>query len=92
MRYITGFCLFLLFIATTTAEKNVQLEGYIFAEDNSGFIHNAIIQVLSENQSIIGELTTNETGFFSIQVERDKRYQLVTQKCLFIIPVTIISL
>lgn len=80
MKYFTSLCFCLIFATLAAAENQVQLEGYVFAEDNSGFIKRVAVLILDDHQRIVQNVTTDENGFFSVQLKKDKTYQLKTQK------------
>lgn len=85
MKRLSATTLFiLLFMTTICAQKNsVTVEGYVYAEDNSGYIKGATVTLLSSERTLRGEVITDELGKFEFMANPDETYTLRVRKTGF---------
>ncbi len=63
---------------------NVILEGYVFEDNNSGYLNEVKIQVLdAESDILYGDVVTNREGFFALEVPRDHDFMVRASKAVF---------
>jgi outer membrane protein OmpA-like peptidoglycan-associated protein len=73
-----------LFFISTLAAQNLILEGYIFEDNNRGYLNEAQVLVYEANSNVLViEVFTNEEGFFTTSLAPDKDYVLKVSKDLF---------
>lgn len=61
------------------------LEGYVFAQDNSGYLNGALITVLdAESRLLFGEAYSDREGFFALGVPRDRDFLVRVSKPAFL--------
>jgi outer membrane protein OmpA-like peptidoglycan-associated protein len=66
-----------LFISQTFAQNTSALiEGYVFANDNSGYLRGAKITLLTATKTFRGEVTTDNLGKFEFIVDTKETYLL----------------
>ncbi len=67
-----------IFISQTYAQNtaSVQIEGYVFAEDNSGYLRGATVTLLTANKTFRGEVTTDKLGKFEFNANMTETYLL----------------
>jgi outer membrane protein OmpA-like peptidoglycan-associated protein len=83
-RLLTSFTFIFLFISGVFAQKNtVTVEGYVFAEDNSGYLKGATVTLLSAERTFKGEVITDDLGKFEFTVKSDETYKLRIRKTGF---------
>ena len=79
----TTIFIFLL-ISSIFAQKNtVTVEGYVFAEDNSGYLKGATVTLLSSERTLRGEVITDDLGKFEFTVNDNETYKLRVRKTGF---------
>lgn len=82
-RIITVLALCLIvssFMTPLFGQDKVILEGYVFADDNSGYLRQAYATLYDKVRIIKGEAHSNKEGFFSIEIEPNQTYELVVKK------------
>jgi len=63
---------------------NLILEGYVFEDNNSGYLNEVKINVIDAESGILyGDVTTNREGFFAMEVPRDKDFLVRASKAVF---------
>ncbi len=63
---------------------NVILEGYVFEDNNSGYLNEVKVQVLDAESSVLyGDVVTNREGFFAVEVPRDHDFMIRASKAVF---------
>ncbi|MFT6150270.1 MAG: outer membrane protein OmpA-like peptidoglycan-associated protein [Saprospiraceae bacterium] len=83
-RLLTTTTFIFLLISSVCAQKNtVTAEGYVFAEDNSGYLKGAIVTLLSAERTFRGEVITDDLGKFEFMVKDNKSYKLRIRKAGF---------
>ena len=75
----------LCWIATAFAQNgDVILEGYIFEDNNSGYLNEVKVSVLDAETSLLyGTPVTNRDGYFAVEVPRDRDFQIRATKPVF---------
>lgn len=74
----------LFFINGLVFGQTVQLEGYIFEDNNRGFLNEVLINIYDANNEIfITKSTTNKDGLFTTELPAGKDYILKISKDLF---------
>ncbi len=64
--------------------QNVILEGYVFEDDNRGYLNEVQVKVIDQvTESIIAEAYTNTEGFFTCEVPANKDLLIRASKNLF---------
>lgn len=83
-RLLTNIAFIFLFITSVFAQKNtVTVEGYVFAEDNSGYLKGATVTLLSSERALRGEVITDDLGKFEFAVKPNETYKLRIRKTGF---------
>lgn len=83
-RLLTNITFIFLFISSVFAQKNtVTVEGYVFAEDNSGYLKGATVTLLSSELAFRGEVITDDLGKFEFMVKSNETYKLRIRKTGF---------
>jgi outer membrane protein OmpA-like peptidoglycan-associated protein len=83
-RLLINITFIFLFINSVFAQKNtVTIEGYVFAEDNSGYLKGATITLLSSKKALRGEVITDDLGKFEFMVKSNETYKLRIRKTGF---------
>ena len=71
--------------ARLAAQERVLLEGYVFAEDNRGYLNEATVTVLDAASSLLyGEAVTDLDGFFALEVPRERDFVIRAKKAAFL--------
>ena len=66
------------------AQETVILEGYIFEDNNSGYLNEVTVNVLdADNNLLYGAPVTNREGYFALEVPRDKDFLIRAEKKVF---------
>ncbi|MFM2267863.1 MAG: hypothetical protein RL757_1304 [Bacteroidota bacterium] len=75
-----------LFLPRLSAQSNqkIVLDGYVFEENNRGFIREAMVRIMDYSGVIIAADTTNEDGRFTVEVPWGRDYIVETNKKIFI--------
>jgi len=64
--------------------ENVILEGYVFEDNNSGYLNEVKVQVLDAESSVLyGDVVTNREGFFAVEVPVDRDFSIRASKAVF---------
>ncbi len=64
--------------------QTITLEGYVFEEDNRGFVKDAQVTIIEAETSFLRyELVTDREGFFTAQLEQGKDYKIRVNHTLF---------
>ncbi|MFK8054759.1 MAG: OmpA family protein [Saprospiraceae bacterium] len=64
--------------------ENVILEGYVFEDNNSGYLNEVKIQVLDAESGVLyGDVSTNREGFFAVEVPLDHDFMVRASKAVF---------
>jgi outer membrane protein OmpA-like peptidoglycan-associated protein len=83
-RLLTNIIFIFFFTSGLFAQKNtVMVEGYVFAEDNSGYLKGATVTLLSAERTLRGEVITDDLGKFEFTVKSDETYKLRIRKTGF---------
>jgi len=73
----------LTFLGVATSQTTT-LEGYIFEDNNRGYLNAVKVEVVDKtNNQVIKQATTNMEGFFSLQVPTGKELVVQLEKDLF---------
>lgn len=73
----------LLFSSATFAQK-VMVEGYVFQDNNRGFLNEVEVKVLNvSDNSLVAEALTNVDGFFSVELPANQEFIVKVNKDLF---------
>ena len=60
------------------------LEGYIFEDNNSGYLNEVKVSVLDAETSLLyGKATTNREGYFAVEVPRGRDFMVRATKAVF---------
>lgn len=60
-------------------QNNILLEGYVFAENNRGFIRGAEVKILDhQTNELQAKMATGMEGAFAITVPKGRKYRVVT--------------
>lgn len=74
----------LLFFNGLTFGQNIQLEGYIFEDNNRGFLNEVLVNVYeATTETFVTKSTTNTDGLFTAELPAGKDYILKASKDLF---------
>jgi outer membrane protein OmpA-like peptidoglycan-associated protein len=66
-----------IFISQNFAQKtSVLIEGYVFANDNSGYLRDATATLLTTNKTFKGEVKTDNLGKFEFVIDAKENYIL----------------
>lgn len=77
-------CLFLASANLCLAQEQVNVEGYVYEENNRGYLKNVKVIILKKNsEEVIATTKTNADGIFNIDLPRGKEYQILCEKKLF---------
>lgn len=83
-RLFTTALFILIVIVNLMAQKNsVSVEGYVYANDNSGYIKGATITLLTADRNFRAEVITDELGKFEFKVNPDEEYKIRVRKTGF---------
>jgi len=75
---------FLLFLFTGAFAQNVVLEGYVYEEDNRGYLNLVKVTILNNNsKAVVGTVYSNMEGLFTATLPAGGDYLLRAQKDLF---------
>lgn len=77
------FTIAMILFSLSLFSQKVVLEGYVFEENNRGYLNEAFITVLSSSKAIKAETVTNLKGFFSVELEAGQEYTIRAKKNLF---------
>ncbi len=78
-------CVYALCCTAAVAQDAVVLEGYVYADDDSGYLNGVSITVLDAESSLLyGEAATNMEGFFAMEVPRGKDFLVRASKGAFL--------
>lgn len=78
--------LILCFFAVGAFAQGVTLEGYIFEENNRGYIKDANITIIEKSTSFLkGEFITDRDGFFTSTLEAEKDYLIRVNHTIFFV-------
>lgn len=92
LRYLFFIAVFLLSNKDMLFSQEVLLEGYVFEEDNRGFLNEVHIKVVDQaTEKIVAEAFSNKEGFFSIPLALSKDYILQANKSLFFLQEVVVS-
>ncbi|MEZ5044420.1 MAG: OmpA family protein [Saprospiraceae bacterium] len=92
LRYLFFIAVFLLSNKDMLFSQEVLLEGYVFEEDNRGFLNEVHIKVVDQaTEKIVAEAFSNKEGFFSIPLALNKDYILQANKSLFFLQEAVVS-
>lgn len=80
--FLACVCYFLAFHSTMQAQ-NITLDGYVFEENNRGFLNEAHLMVLDFAGAVVGSDTTDMDGHFSIDVPFGRDYIVLSEKRVF---------
>lgn len=80
--FLACVCYFLAFHSTMQAQ-NITLDGYVFEENNRGFLNEAHLMVLDFAGAVVGSDTTDMDGHFSINVPFGRDYIILSEKRVF---------
>ena len=73
-----------LFFNGLTFGQNIQLEGYIFEDNNRGFLNEVIVDIYdATTETFVTKSTTNTDGLFIAELPAGKEYILKATKDLF---------
>ena len=82
------FCLLLpcvLAVSTALAQDRVILEGYVYEDNNRGFLNDVTVTVLDAESSLLyGEAVTNIDGFFAMEVPTERDFLVRAKKAAFL--------
>ncbi len=71
-------------LSTATLAQTAQLEGYVFEQDNRGYIQNVDVKILDKSsRAVVAQTTTNADGVFKTDLPLGKEYEVVAEKKLF---------
>lgn len=63
---------------------NLILEGYVFEDNNSGYLNEVKITVLdAESGLLYADVATNREGFFAVEVPKDRDFMIRASKAVF---------
>lgn len=93
MRLSTNIILSLFFVNMAVAQT-VTIEGYVFENNNRGYIENATIAVLDgKTEALTIETTTDEDGFFTVDVPNvDHAYIVVANHKEFFVQEALVDI
>lgn len=67
-----------------TAQETVTLEGYVYEENNRGYVKNVNISIFPKNsEEVVATAKTNRDGIFTVELPRGKEYRIQANKKLF---------
>ena len=73
-------------------QNNVLLEGYVFAENNRGFVRGAQVKILdNQTNELQAEMTTEMEGAFAVTVPKGRKYRVVVNHRSYIETEKIVS-
>ena len=76
--------LLIMILPVLSNGQNVILEGYVFEDDNRGYLNEVQVKVIDQvTESVIAEAYTNTDGFFTCQVPPGKDLLIRASKNLF---------
>ena len=83
---ISMLCLLLLpAMSLLSQERTISVEGYVYEENNRGYIKNVKITILQEGANqIVAESKTDKNGIFRLELPVGKKYLAVAEKKLFL--------
>lgn len=82
MRFL-ALCIWGILNVTTTSAQNITLDGYVFEENNRGFLNEVRITVLDFVGLVVASDTTDLDGRFSVQVPFGRDYIILSEKRVF---------
>lgn len=85
MKRLLTTSLFIFIVALNLiAQKNsVSVEGYVYADDNSGYIKSATVTLLTADRNFRAEVITDDLGKFEFKVNPDEEYKIRVRKTGF---------
>lgn len=85
MKRLLTTTLFIFIVALNLiAQKNsVAVEGYVYANDNSGYIKGATVTLLTADRNFRTEVITDALGKFEFSVNPDEEYKIRVRKTGF---------
>ena len=71
--------------AAGIAQERVILEGYVFEDNNRGYLNDVTVTVLDAESSLLyGEAVTNIEGFFALEVPAERDFLVRAKKAAFL--------
>lgn len=80
---ITLLFTFFNVISIFAQNNTVEVEGYVYANDNSGYIHNATVTLLTADMNFRAEVQTDEFGKFEFTVNPNEDFKVRIRKTGF---------
>ncbi len=82
---LAGLATLVLMAVTGFAQdRDMILEGYIFEDNNSGYLNEVKVSVLDADNSLLyGTATSNREGYFAVEVPRDRDFLIRATKPVF---------
>ena len=82
----------LLFVFSGAFAQNVVLEGYVFEDNNRGYLNLVKVTILNNNsKAVVGTVHSNLEGFFTAELPAGTDYLLRAEKDLFKVKEEIVS-
>lgn len=92
IRSIFTFCFFLVLSSNISFGQMATLEGYVYEDNNRGYLQGVLIKVLEKGkENIIAEAVSNEDGVFVVEVPVGKEIRVIAGRNLFFPKETFVS-
>jgi len=74
----------LICVAWCLSAQSVTLEGYVFEDNNRGYLNEVIVTIMEQSTNAkLGTFSTNKDGFFTAEVPAEKDFLVKLSKDLF---------
>ena len=79
----TSLLIFIVVINLIAQNNSVSVEGYVYANDNSGYIKGATVTLLTTDHNFRAEVITDALGKFEFMVNPNEEYKIRVRKTGF---------
>lgn len=76
-------CTFFCLVTAMVTAQTLTLDGYVYESGNRGFLNIVNVDVKSIDGTVLARTTTDVTGHFTIEVDRENKYLIQTSKDMF---------
>lgn len=70
----------LILLSTALNGQSIVVQGFVFAENNTGYLNNAAVEAMTGENMIVQKATTDKEGKFEMELPAGKKYRIVANK------------
>jgi len=70
----------LILVSTALNGQSIMVEGFVFADNNTGYLNNVSVEAMTGENMIVQKATSNKEGKFEMELPAGKKYRIVAMK------------